>query len=336
MLTSASRARREAIRSRDAALYWWRRAAERIAAAYVPKPTDLLVTFGQPMADHLAGLRLKRNFGMKWIAHFSDPWADNPFLTGSFTRRRARKMEAQVVKSADALLFTSPETVDLVMAKYPDTWRRKAHVLPHAFEAGLYPDAKPGGNELVLRYVGNFYGNRGPEPLYRALLVLREREPELFGRIRVELVGDISPRHRQSAAFDGLPPGTVRIVPPVDYRKSLELMRSADLLLSIDAPFESSVFLPSKLVDYIGAERPILGITPPGAAARVIREMGGWVAHPDNPEEIADALKSALAESASNRGASWGNPETRRRYSAAAVAGAFEAIMARVLHGDSP
>lgn len=319
--------RRDVVQMLDAALYWWKRAVDCVTDVCVPARGDVLVTFGQPMADHLAGLRLKRDFGMSWIAHFSDPWADNPFITGSFARRRARKREAKVIAGADALVFTSPETVELVMAKYPAECRRKAHVVPHCFEPALYPGLKPGGAALVLRYLGNFYGRRGPEPVYRALLSLRDRDPELFGRIRVELVGDMSPRHRQSALLAQLPPETVRILPSVSYRESLALMQTADLLLSIDAPFETSVFLPSKLVDYIGAGRPILGVTPPGTAARVIRELGGWVAHPENPEEIAAAIKSALAWAAANRGAPWGNPDIRAAYAAPGVAARFESIV---------
>jgi hypothetical protein len=43
----------------------------------------------------------------------------------------------------------------------------------------------------------------------------------------------------------------------VGYQESLKLMSEADALLVIDAPADQSVFLPSKLIDYIGAGRPI-------------------------------------------------------------------------------
>ena len=322
--------RRDAIFGYDAAIYWWKRAAAAVADSSVPGPNDILVTFGQPMSDHLAGMRLKREFGMHWIAHFSDPWADNPFLKGTLARKRASRRERRVIGAADALIFVSPEARDLVMAKYPEDWRRKAHVLPHAFEPALYPNKKPEGDKLVLRYLGNFYGERGPEPLYRALGALRERDRELFGRIRVELIGSQSPRHRQSpalAALAVLAPEMVAIKPPVSYAESLALMKTADVLLTIDAPFKTSVFLPSKLVDYIGAERPIVGLTPPGAAARVIRELGGWVAPPGDSQEGAAAIESALVWAQANRGASWGDRETRREYTVTAVATGFENIV---------
>lgn len=35
---------------------------------------DVVITTGPPHSVHLIGLRLKRNFGIKWIADFRDPW----------------------------------------------------------------------------------------------------------------------------------------------------------------------------------------------------------------------------------------------------------------------
>ena len=46
------------------------------------------------------------------------------------------------------------------------------------------------------------------------------------------------------------------------------------MLLILDAPFDISVFFPSKLVDYIGAQKPILAITPEGSCADIVRRLG--------------------------------------------------------------
>jgi len=143
------------------------------------------------------------------------------------------------------------------------------------------------------------------------------------------LIGS-TPAEFLSPAFRSLPPGLVKVLPPVDYRTSLALMRSADLLLNIDAPFKNSIFLPSKLVDYIGAERPVLGISPTGTASRVIRELGGWVAAPDEPETVAATLELVLPQIERGRGASWGDPAIRRSYAASAVTETFVALIQQV------
>ena len=81
---------------------------------------DVLATFGEPMSDHLVGLRLKTQMGLRWIAHFSDPWVDNPFRRREFLARRVNaRLESSVISEADRVIFTSKETLDLVMHKYP-------------------------------------------------------------------------------------------------------------------------------------------------------------------------------------------------------------------------
>ena len=67
-------------------------------------------------------------------------------------------------------------------------------------------------------------------------------------------------------------------------------MKESDLLLIIDAPAKISPFLPSKLIDYIGANKPIFGITPQGTSQKLITEMGFLTAPPNNPKEISEKL----------------------------------------------
>jgi hypothetical protein len=72
---------------------------------------------------------------------------------------------------------------------------------------------------------------------------------------------------------------------------------SADVLLVIDAPSDTpSVFLPSKLVDYLAFRKPILGVTPPrGASASLLTRLGCPIAAPDDVDAIAAALKTLVA-----------------------------------------
>jgi len=308
----------------------WAAAAARAIAERPLARDDVLVTFGQPMSDHLAGLALTRRFGNRWIAHFSDPWADNPFARMPLFRRRNLRLERAVVAAADRVLLTSQETLELVMAKYPPAWCAKASVLPHAFDAVLYPAREPGRGPLVMRYLGSLYGARSPLPLLRALEELARRTPDLGQRLRVEFIGTAARRHKTEAAQMRLPDGLVRFVPAVDYRASLKLMRAADLLLHIDAPADESVFLASKLIDYIGARRPIFAVTPAGTAARLVAELGGWIADPTAPDAVAARLAEAMAAVAARRDADWGDETVRRRYDIRTIAPAFDAIIARL------
>jgi glycosyltransferase involved in cell wall biosynthesis len=295
---------------------------------------DVLATFGSPMSDHLIGLALKRRLGVPWVAHFSDPWVDNPFLPyDALTRRVNRTLERRVLREADRLVFTSEETVELVASKQGRGIVEKARVLEHAFEPELFetPAARE-GSDIVVRYLGDFYGGRSPAPLFRALRLLLKAEPATLEGVRFELVGSKGEGQLEAAGIAALPEGLVVSRASVRYLESLRLMRESDGLLVIDAPADLSVFLPSKLVDYVGAARPVFGITPRGTAASVIRRLGGWVADPSDPAEVADALKTFLAYLRDNKGAAaWGDPRARRAFEAPAVAEKFAAILREVL-----
>ena len=317
----------------------WKRAALVAVEGYMRarqyRP-HVVATFSQPVVDHLVGLELKKKLGLPWVAHFSDPWVDNPFhATDAATRRKNLALEREVLGRADRLVFTSRETVELVMSKYPPAWTDKARVLPQSFDPALYPArAEPDGPTLKVRYVGNFYGTRTPAPLFDALRALLASEPSQLAGVSFELVGVTDPKIVEGGGAEGLPAGLVVARPPVGYRESLRLMTEADGLLIIDAPAEVSVFLPSKLIDYVGAGRPVLGLTPQGAAARLIRQLGGWVADPSDSAAGAETLKdflSFLRRDRDNQGRPWGDPGVRESYEAGHLARAFEEIVRELL-----
>jgi glycosyltransferase involved in cell wall biosynthesis len=300
---------------------------------------DILVTFGAPMSDHLIGLELKRRYQLPWVAHFSDPWVDNPFNKyDSLTRALNSSLERKVMTAADRLIFTSQETLSLVMAKYEEEFKGRARVLPHAFDPELF-ETRPqiSNSKLTIRYLGDLYGRRTPGPLFSALSRILASEPQMLADVGFELIGPTYDLQLNKLGLENLPEGLVTVKAPVTYRESLSLMASADGLLVIDAPAERSVFLPSKLIDYVGAGRPILGLTPPGTSAALINELGGWVARPEDVDGMANAIKTFLAflRQNRNRDASWGASIVQNRYEARAVAQSFEAILQELLASAS-
>jgi len=281
----------------------WRRKAYRRALFEIDAARpDAIVSFGMPMTDHLLALDLKRRTGLPWLAHFSDPWADNPFHETSWLEHRVnRAQEKRVIAAADQVLFTSERTRELVMSKFPPAWRAKSAVLPHAWDMGNAgePVAAADNKRHVVRHIGACYGARSPEPLFLALGRILERQPRALDLVSFEFVGHVSPVFLASPAFRALPAGLVSLRGQVGYRESLQLTQSAAALLVIDAPSEQpSVFLPSKLVEYIGARRPVWGITPAGTSADLIAEWAGGThacAAPGDIEAIARMLLSGIA-----------------------------------------
>jgi len=277
----------------------WARRACAFITEHTDAAPDALVTFGQPMSCHLFGLEFRKRTSAPWVAHFSDPWADSPYRAATRAAARANaNLEAQVARAADALVFTSPETVDLVMRKYSPDIRGKARVLPHCYDRALFeslePDRAPRPGEYVIRSIGSFYGVRSPEPFYAALETVARNAPDLLQGVRVEFYGYTEARLK--GLIENYPAAgrVISFKGSVPYMESLRLSLGADCLLAVDAPSGVSVFFPSKLVDFMGSGRHIFALTPEGATRRIASAAGATVAPVDDPAAAAAALAQLL------------------------------------------
>ena len=112
------------------------------------------------------------------------------------------------------------------------------------------------------------------------------------------------------------------------YLESLYLMRTADALVLIEADIRLNLFVPSKLSDYIGARRPIIGLAPPGGSYDLLTKIGAMVVSPADIGGIAEALNKTLSGIAS--GAPLPYSPVRDRLATRAIASELEAILDRV------
>lgn len=290
----------------DAYLLWHVFAAPRIAARWKQSDFDCIATFAFPMSTNLLGLWLSKRWQLKWVAFFSDPWTRNPYFRyGWFAEKVNAWLERRVFAAATALVFPSEEMRNRYAAQYP-ALAEKMRVVSHSFDPSFYvrSTARDRG-PLLLRYVGNFYGQRTATTFLTALGMLKERGEVAEGDVVFETVGTVSRKHVK--LYDrivrryGLQ-SIVRTRPSVPYATSLQLMQEADVLVLLDAAIDGSVYFPSKLVDYVGAGRPILGLTPEnGASARVLRRVGGSIVPPGDVNAIQRGILKLLAHRAGGR-----------------------------------
>lgn len=271
--------------------------------ALAAAPADALVSFAQPWTDHLVALRLHQETGLPWVAHFSDPWVDSPyFTTSAWARRTAATQESAVIHAASRIVFVNRYTRDCVMAKYPAALMDKTRIVPQGFEPGPPASSSRPGGALRIVYTGRFYpGVRTPDTFLEALASL-QRVRSLEGRLLVEFVGaDMTEYQRHTAALklDGVVTFAGRVDPATARAKAA----AADVLLIIDAPSEGpSLFLPSKLVDYLPLRKPVLGVTPAqGPSAELLGALEYPVVDPNDISGIAAAIERLVDAHAAGR-----------------------------------
>jgi glycosyltransferase involved in cell wall biosynthesis len=195
------------------------------------------------------------------------------------------------------VVFVASETADTVMKKYRAAWRDKVSIVPHGYDpvAIAAHDRRPGALRLV--HTGRFYsGIRTPDALLKGIAALNARTA-LSGTLELTFVGPHTDEFRRESAALGLD-AIVRFRDRVPPAEASAIAGDADVLLVIDAPSDGpSMFLPSKLIDYLPLRKPILGITPPvGASASLLRRLGCRVVSPTDVDAIAEAVSALVGD----------------------------------------
>lgn len=253
---------------------------------------------------------------VKWIASLADPIGNNPYETHVYFLQHHRKfirnayfhaphfflekvckvlgklkkptfklmydlnkLERDVIDAADVII--TPDDAQAEFIIYNDAVRaKKSLVVPHSYDTRFYPEKIENQNDkFTFTFIGHSDDLRSVEPFVRGVQVLKEINPELYSRIKVRLIGNI-PSKIKDMVYVYFLQDAISVEGPVDYFESLRIMKSSDCLLHVDAWFNhlnnGSIFFAAKIADYLGARKPILGITSKDCpAGKIITTCGG-------------------------------------------------------------
>lgn len=261
---------------------------------------DVIYSRSHPGASHILAYKIKKKLHKPWVAQFSDPWTRNPYHKNHSFLRKAfdRRWERKVVKFADVLVFPTREIQEMYCATYGQAYiESKSIILPHHYTPEFYQGGmavrSATGDTISFSYFGDFYGARSPEPFLAGLRYVISLHPELATRMKVTFYGNVESKFDPLLQQSPIPINRDK----VPYRESLQHMMNSDVLLLVDAPSENGVnpFLASKLIDYLGAGKRILGITDlRGTAADILRKYGHHVVSPHGIEDISAAILQCM------------------------------------------
>lgn len=277
-------------------------------------------------------VRLKKHRpNVKWIAQFSDPWVGNHHEQELPHRLWSAWHEQRTIRHADFIVHNSGGTRDHMMKRYPPEMTEKTAVISHPYVEELYPNRPRLRNDrITLRHVGALWKFRPPDVFFLALARAFDLRPGLSDRLVVEFIGQVSDAMLQTPAARALPEGTLRLIGEVDYLKSLELMYDSDVQILIEEDIPWNLFIPSKLIDYLGANRPIVAITPPGASETILREFNCLFARPGDIDGIARNILRAVDQVKSDDADQIYDAERRAEYKHTTVAKYFIEIVERL------
>jgi len=281
-----------------------RAAARRIAAGGI----DALWTTSSPESAHVAGLSLKRRFGLPWVADFRDPWVGRVTYAppSRWHDARHRALEADVVRAADRITVVSEAMAALYRERYPDLSPERIVVLPNGVDAddwrradaGVFASTAEDRAADAGRFVLLHAGQLAHRPTARTLLEGARRaiaaDPSLAAALRIRFLGG----NEEIAAGDPLVRSLGAVValdPSRPHLEALAAMRRADALVLLGHGGRADALLyTGKIYEYLTSGRPVLAILDEGPAADLLRRTGQTPLASGDAAGVAGWLEAAV------------------------------------------
>ena len=286
-----------------------------IQAAWLTPKCDVLYVWHPPLTVGVSAWIIAALKRVPYVYDVQDLWPESALASGLMRPgvlvRLLYRLADWVYARAPRLLVVSPPAAAYLAGRGVDP--DKIAVAPHwvdlqPFEGEVGSDARQEhgwGDAFVVMFAGNLGLVQGLETVIEAASRLSrtaDGRPVLF-----VLVGDGADRPRLEALAAQLNATNVRFVGRHPASAMPGLLGAADaLLVHLRRSEIADHAIPTKILSYMAAARPIICATG-GAAADLVRDAGaGAITAPGDPEQLAQAIAELAAAS----------PEERRRMGA--------------------
>ena len=246
-----------------------------------------LITTGPPHSMHLAGMKLKKDSGIKWIADFRDPWSNffqNKLLNElDLTIKKHEKAEADVLKNCDGVFTTSESLKSKFSIK-----NKNSYYVPSGFEKEI---ESTDHNKFRIIYAGSMKEIQNPKNLWLALHDLIKSDEKFKDLLEIILIGNIDRRVINSIEFKKI---RDRKILSYMSKKQLddEISKSQlQVVCSVNYP-DSDDIVPGKFFHYLSSKKNILGISNKGSdLEKIIMETkSGMSFDYDNYEDLKNYI----------------------------------------------
>lgn len=258
---------------------------------------DIILTQTNPEGFHWYGIFAKKLFKNKilWIASFSDPYANSPFGESP----KLLKEENLTFELSDKIIYISEsqknysfnnkrvknynmkkEKAKIVPMFYLEAWKK---IIRKELINKINDSYVKNSKKLKIIHGGNLYGKRNPKELFE---VLKEFEKE----IQFINYGKVERKYRNNLSSN------ILLKDAISFDNILEESYKADYIVIIDSFFDEveNPYLPSKIVDAMYLDKPILGITEEGTELYKFLKETNNITCLNTKNEIRMALKKLL------------------------------------------
>ncbi len=259
---------------------------------------DVIFSSAPPYTAHLVGRSLSKRTGRPLVLDFRDDWVGNPrhFYPTPLHRAASIRLERKALAGADCVLVINDVIRRNLHRRNKDLITSdRIEVLSQGFDPDDFqtpPEKARDPALFTILYSGVFYDVQTPDYFLRAVADLLSRRTEIRAQMQAVFVGM-------------LPKSTAEIIDRFDlhtvvqhtgylpHDEVIAYLQTADVLwMTVGRGEGSESISTSKLFEYFGAKKPVLGLVPEGAAREALEHYGAGVfVEPDSIYEISAAIE---------------------------------------------
>ncbi|MBT3215880.1 MAG: glycosyltransferase [Candidatus Marinimicrobia bacterium] len=258
----------------DARVAWLFSGKKALKNSIGEESPHLIFSTGPPHTVHLLARKWSKILGVPYITDLRDPWTEFVSYQGNprffLSRIIDQYLERKTLTAAKKITVVSPTMKKMFCTFLPE---EKIEVITNGFDSadfsGTVEKEVP---EFIWTYNGNLDKNRVPRAFLYAVKKFTQQEigsikcrfvgrqcPELLAEIQSLEIEDI-------CSFEGY----------VSHNQALEFLQASyGTLLVIDNVSNNECFIPGKVFEYIGTDKPVIGIGPTnGDSTKVLSDSG--------------------------------------------------------------
>jgi hypothetical protein len=255
---------------------------------------DILYSTGGSNSAHLAAAWISKCTKTPWVAEFQDPLIHGYFSKSRTEGRFIQWLEKMIMKRAKKVVFLTASARTIAERRTGQNGKGitiYAGGDPDLFDGPDLSSTEDG--QLTISHMGSFIGSRNPRCFLLALNEAIERDQSITSDITFEVIGATTSemeiylngfQHREM----------INILGKLPRASAITRMKSADVLLLIqNLENVSTETIPSKVYEYLLAQKPILGLVHHNPElTEMLQQRGHFVAEGDN----VDAVKNRILE----------------------------------------
>ncbi len=258
----------------DARKVWNYHALKKAKTVLNETPMNYLVTTGPPHSTHLIGLKLIKQYEIKWLADFRDPWTsifyNKKLYRTSWAKNKDARYESRVLESADAILTTLGGAFHKELYQKTDK-NQKFISIVNGYDRQLMSKTKSvKSQKFHIVYSGLLTSNQNFKIIIQVLEILQSKYPN---KIKLTLAGNIGPTIISSFK-NRLNSIEVIYLGYIPHHDSVSLIKQAHLLLAFSFEQASDQMISGKLLEYLSSGVPLIVIGHPESQVAQIVNRG--------------------------------------------------------------